>query len=69
MRINPRDWRIGQLKTIADSLGMSYRQQGGSHVVFFRKGAGLLTVPAARPIKQVYIRQFLALIDRLEGLP
>jgi hypothetical protein len=27
----------------------------------------MLTVPAARPIKAVYIKRFVALIDKLEG--
>jgi hypothetical protein len=27
----------------------------------------MLTVPAARPIKPVYIKRFVALIDKLEG--
>jgi len=29
--------------------------------------AGLVSVPCARPTKPVYIRQFVALIDKLEG--
>jgi predicted RNA binding protein YcfA (HicA-like mRNA interferase family) len=44
-----------------------HRQQRTSHVVFIHESAGLVTVPCARPIKPVYIRQFLALIDKLEG--
>jgi hypothetical protein len=67
MRNNPRDWRIEDLKTLADKYVIRYRQQGTSHVVFIHQLAGLLSVPCARPIKPVYIRQFLALIDRLEG--
>lgn len=69
MRASPGGWRIEQLKTIADSLRVQYRQQGTSHVVFYWRGIGLVTIPAARPIKPVYIRQFLAFVDRVEGLP
>ena len=37
---------------------------GGSHVIFSASGVReIISVPAKRPIKPVYIRQFLALID------
>lgn len=64
MRVNPRDWRIEDLKVVADHLAIAYRQQGTSHVVFRHPSAGLVTIPAARPIKPVYLRQFLTLVDR-----
>jgi hypothetical protein len=67
MRANPRDWRIEDLKMVADKFSIQYRQHGTSHVVFRHPTAGFLTVPAARPIKPVYIRRFLALLDRVEG--
>ena len=67
MRRNPRaDWRIEQLKTIADRFGVAHRQPGTSHVTFRPPRGEKLTVPAQRPIKPVYIRKFLALIDALE---
>ena len=62
MRKNPRDWRIEDLKAVADHFGISYRQHGTSHVGF-RFPAGTLPVPAARPINTVYIRQFVTLAD------
>jgi hypothetical protein len=67
MRNNPRDWRIEDLKTLAGKYSIRHRQQGTSHVVFIHESSGLVSVPSARPIKPVYIRQFLALIDKLEG--
>jgi hypothetical protein len=67
MRANPRDWRIEDLKMLAAHYSIEYRQPGSSHVVFIHRKAGTLTVPAARPIKPVYIRRFVALIDKLEG--
>ncbi len=62
MRNNPRDWRIEDLITLADAFGIDYRQRG-SHVIFRSPLGGLHTVPAARPIKPVYIPRFLGLID------
>jgi hypothetical protein len=69
MRTNPRDWRIEDLKTVADRYAIPYQQQGTIHVVFIHKAAGLVSIPCARPIKPVYVRRFLALIDKLEGVP
>lgn len=68
MRANPRDWRIEDLKMVAGSYGIEHRQHGGSHVVFRHPVAGFLTVPRARPIKPVYIRRFLAMVELLEGM-
>jgi hypothetical protein len=63
MRNNPHDWKMEDLKVLAAHYGMDHRQHGTSHVVF-RNTSGLsLSVPAARPIKPVYIRRFLLLID------
>jgi hypothetical protein len=66
MRNNSRDWRIQDLKIVAGRLGIAFRPQGTSHVTFHHPKAGVLSVPAARPIKPVYIRHFVALIDRLD---
>ncbi len=64
LRTNPRDWRIEQLEALAHHLGLKVRKPGGSHVVFQKDDCPLeVSVPAHRPIKPVYIAQFLALID------
>lgn len=64
MRNNPRDWLIGELETVALRHGLAVRKPKGSHVVFQKPGCPLeVSVPAHKPIKPVYIRQFLALID------
>lgn len=64
MRRNPRaDWRIEDLKTLADRFGIPYRQPGTSHVVFAPPGRPVLSVPAARPVKPVYVRRFVAMIE------
>jgi len=64
MRENPRDWQIGQLETLARQRELGVRKSGGSHVVFSRAGCPLrVTVPAHKPIKPVYIAQFLELVD------
>ena len=69
IRGNPKgNWRIEDLEVVAASLGMKVRKSGGSHVVFSHPAATLrVTVPARRPIKPIYIRQFVDLIDEIRG--
>jgi predicted RNA binding protein YcfA (HicA-like mRNA interferase family) len=50
------------LQSLAKQHGIEWRQPGTSHVTFRRQDGAKLTVPAHRPIKAVYIKQFLALI-------
>ncbi len=66
MRNNPRDWKLDSLEIIAKRLDIRVRKSGGSHVVFMHDNSDIVvTVPAKRPIKSVYIYQFLALIDNI----
>lgn len=62
MRTNPRDWRIEDLTIIADRYGIAYRPPGTSHVTFRFPSGNKLTVPAHKPIKPVYIKQFILLL-------
>ena len=66
MKANPLDWRIESLQTVAEAYGLVWRRPGGSHVVFRHPAGGMLTVPARRPIKPVYIRKFVRLVE--EGI-
>ncbi len=63
MRRSPLDWQIGDLQTVARQNGLDWRHQKSSHCVFVRADGRTLSVPAHRPIKQVYIRKFLELVD------
>ena len=65
MRRNPRgDWQIDDLKAIADHYDIAWRSPGGSHVVFVSSDGCVLTVPARRPIKPVYVKLFVEMIDK-----
>lgn len=64
MRANPRgNWSMQDLLTVATRHDLSVRSTGGSHHVFFNEAGRSLSVPARRPIKPVYIKQFLTLLD------
>jgi hypothetical protein len=71
MRKNPMGWRIEELQAIADEKFVEWRRpgRGGSHVIFSATGVREIgSVPAMRPIKPVYIKQFVALIDAAGGI-
>ncbi len=63
MRNNPRDWVIDDLIVIANRYGVKFRQPGTSHVTF-SNGRQRLTVPSHKPIKPVYVQQFIAMIEQ-----
>lgn len=67
IRRNPRDWRIEALEAIAKRYGINVRKSGGSHVVFHHPAwIELLCIPARRPIKPIYIKKLINLIELLE---
>ena len=67
MRNNPRDWRIDDLLTVAERYGIEARNNGGSHHVFSAVGTGdSPCVPAHRPIKTVYVKRFIVMIDTIK---
>ena len=71
MREHPVGWRIDDLETVAKASLVEPRRpgRGGSHVIFVAPGVReIVSVPAKRPIKPVYIKQFVALIDAAGGI-
>jgi hypothetical protein len=59
MRANPRaDWTIENLETVAARSGIDVAPGKGSHRVFRFPDGSILSVPARRPVKPVYIKQF-----------
>ena len=63
MRVNRLDWRVEQLQTVAKQHGIDWRHDGASHCVFVRADGKTLPVPARRPIKAVYVKKFVTLIE------
>lgn len=67
MRNNPSgDWRIEDLERVAGWLGINSRRpgSGSSHVIFTHPASELIvSVPAHRPIRPVYVRNFLVLVN------
>ena len=67
MRQNPNDWAMAKLLTVAKQYGMEVRSTGGSHHVLSHPSVrDPLSIPAHRPIKSIYIKRFVALIDQIQ---
>jgi hypothetical protein len=68
MRTNLLNWNIGHFETIARHYDIEVRKTSGSHVIFtHEQWVESLSVPSRRPIKPIYVKKFLKMIDVLEG--
>jgi predicted RNA binding protein YcfA (HicA-like mRNA interferase family) len=65
MRHNPMgDWRIRDVESLCRQYGIGFRFGKGSHAQLRHPAAReILTIPAHRPIKPVYIRKLVRYID------
>lgn len=67
MKANPVDWRINSLKSVAEASGVQWREPSGSHTIFRHPNGAKLSVPAKRPIKPIYVKKFVKLIEKGVG--
>lgn len=70
MRRNPAaDWTISDVETLCRRFGLTMRRAAsGSHVNVKHPGAArILTIPARKPIIDVYIRKLVRYIDEHGG--
>ena len=69
MRANPRDWRIDDVARLCRQQGLTCTppRKGSHYKVRHEALADILTVPAHRPIKAVYIRELVRMADALRG--
>jgi hypothetical protein len=66
MKANPKnDWKMDDLKSIAKRYSIICRQPGTSHVTFTCENELSVTVPNNKPIKPIYIKKFVNLIESL----
>ena len=70
MRRNPAgNWRIRDVEALCREYGLNFRPGKGTSHTHMRHPAAreILTVPAHRPIKPVYIRKLVHYIDTHGG--
>jgi predicted RNA binding protein YcfA (HicA-like mRNA interferase family) len=68
MRGNPRDWTIKDVATVCEAAGVACTppRKGSHYKVKHDSQVAILTVPAHRPIKAVYIRALVRFLDAVE---
>lgn len=69
MKANPRgDWTITDVAGLSRAHGIACEAptRGSHYTLSHPRISGRLTIPARRPIKELYIRLLLDMIDRLE---
>jgi predicted RNA binding protein YcfA (HicA-like mRNA interferase family) len=66
LRNNPRDTSIGLIKKVLDKYRIEYIWGKGDHLnVKHPKIDYILTIPAHKPIKPIYIIKLLKMIDEI----
>ena len=69
MRANPNaDWTMRDIETICLRYGISCETptRGSHYALRHPSVAGRLTIPARKPIKSVYIRLLIQLVESVE---
>jgi len=64
---NPKNVRFQDLRKILESIGYIAVNNGGSHFVFTKDNAISLTIPYKKPVKVVYVKQVIKIIEEEEG--
>ena len=69
MRANPRDWRIEDVRSVCAAAGIicTAPRNGSHYKVKHASHIEILTIPAHRPIKAVYIRELVRFVDAVVG--
>lgn len=67
MQSNPSNWQIADIEILAAHFNFTLRRpgKGGSHVTFCHGSGKMITIPAHKPIKPIYIKLFLQLIEEV----
>ena len=65
MRANPRDWRIADIERLcaSDGIACTPPRKGSHYKISHEAMPMILTIPANRPIKPVYIRDLVRFVD------
>jgi predicted RNA binding protein YcfA (HicA-like mRNA interferase family) len=68
MRANPNgDWSIRDVEALCRAHGIACKapKRGSHYTLSHQQVAGHLTIPAHRPIKSIYIRLLVGMVDSL----
>ena len=62
---NPKSVSFKDIQTLLESFGFKLRASKSSHIIVKRKGCQPLSIPFARPLKEVYVKKALSRINEL----
>ena len=68
IRQNPNNVSLADLQRVLEDYGFEYRKTVGSHYTFtyvINDETRLFVVPFKRPIKPIYVKQALRIIDQI----
>ena len=68
IRQNPNNVSLADLRSVLEDYGFEHRKTTGSHYTFSYVLDGstrLLVVPFRRPVKLIYVKQALRIIDQI----
>jgi hypothetical protein len=60
---NPTNVRFEDLDRLLRLYGYESRPHGGSHCFYKRIGCRPISVPRSKPVKEIYVKRVLALIE------
>ena len=64
MKANPKaDWSQSNIKTLVKAFNLTLRQRDTSHAVITNSSGQHITVPMHKPVKPVYIKRLVELIE------
>jgi len=63
MKNNPKDVPFEDIKKLLESYDYICHNSGGSHFVFRKEGFEHIVIPYNRPIKAVYVKHVLAILE------
>lgn len=69
MRQNPRDWSVADVERLCSGFDIAWKapKRGSHYGVSDLTQEAILTVPADRPIKQVYIKKLVEFVDAVQS--
>jgi predicted RNA binding protein YcfA (HicA-like mRNA interferase family) len=68
---NPKSVRFEDLRLLLEDYGFSLARSKGSHhsfVGYIGNEKTSITIPFQRPLKEIYVRQVLSLLDEIDKL-
>lgn len=63
MKNNPKDIVFEDIKKLLEDAGYKCANSGSSHYVFRKDGCEHITIPFAKPIKAIYVKHVLEILE------